>query len=39
MFGRLDVPFEDISFEQWSAVVNVKLTGAFLCPQGGGLGR
>jgi NAD(P)-dependent dehydrogenase (short-subunit alcohol dehydrogenase family) len=43
--GRLDVlfnnagmstpaiPFEDISFEQWSAVVNVNLTGAFLCAQ------
>ena len=45
MFGRLDilfnnagvsapgVPFEEISFEQWSAVVNVNLTGAFLCAQ------
>ncbi len=45
LFGRLDVlfnnagisapgiPFEDISFEQWSAVVNVNLTGAFLCAQ------
>ncbi len=45
MFGRLDVlfnnagvsapgfPFEDISFEQWSVVVNVNLTGAFLCAQ------
>ena len=44
-FGRLDVlfnnagvsapgvPFEEISFEQWSAVVNVNLTGAFLCAQ------
>jgi NAD(P)-dependent dehydrogenase (short-subunit alcohol dehydrogenase family) len=43
--GRLDVlfnnagmsapavPFEDISIEQWSAVVNVNLTGAFLCAQ------
>ena len=45
MGGRLDVlfnnagigapavPFEDISFEQWTAVVNVNLTGAFLCAQ------
>lgn len=45
MSGRLDllfnnagisapgVPFEEISFEQWSAVVNVNLTGAFLCAQ------
>jgi NAD(P)-dependent dehydrogenase (short-subunit alcohol dehydrogenase family) len=45
IFGRLDVlfnnagisapgvPFEEISFEQWSAVVNVNLTGAFLCAQ------
>ncbi len=44
-FGRLDllfnnagigapaVPLEDISFEQWSAVVGVNLTGAFLCAQ------
>ena len=44
-FGRLDVlfnnagmgtptmPFEDISFEQWQAVLNVNLTGAFLCSQ------
>jgi NAD(P)-dependent dehydrogenase (short-subunit alcohol dehydrogenase family) len=43
--GRLDVlfnnagmsapaiPFEDLSFEQWSAVVDVNLTGAFLCAQ------
>ena len=43
--GRLDVlfnnagisaptvAFEDISFEQWTAVVNVNLTGAFLCAQ------
>ena len=43
--GRLDVlfnnagisapavPFEDISFDQWTAVVNVNLTGAFLCAQ------
>ena len=44
-FGRLDLlfnnagmgtpamPFEDISFEQWQAVLNVNLTGAFLCSQ------
>jgi NAD(P)-dependent dehydrogenase (short-subunit alcohol dehydrogenase family) len=45
-FGRLDllfnnagagappVPMEDLSFEQWRAVVGVNLTGAFLCAQG-----
>jgi NAD(P)-dependent dehydrogenase (short-subunit alcohol dehydrogenase family) len=44
-FGRLDVlfnnagsgapavPMEDLTFEQWSAVVAVNLTGAFLCAQ------
>jgi len=44
-FGRLDllfnnagtgapaVPMEDLSFEQWTAVVNVNLTGVFLCAQ------
>jgi NAD(P)-dependent dehydrogenase (short-subunit alcohol dehydrogenase family) len=44
-FGRLDtlfnnagcnapaIPMEDLSFEQWSAVVSVNLTGAFLCAQ------
>jgi NAD(P)-dependent dehydrogenase (short-subunit alcohol dehydrogenase family) len=43
-FGRLDVlfnnagtsaggPMEDITYEQWSAVVAVNLTGAFLCAQ------
>jgi NAD(P)-dependent dehydrogenase (short-subunit alcohol dehydrogenase family) len=43
--GRLDVlfnnagtsapavPIEELTFEQWSAVVNVNLTGAFLCAQ------
>ena len=44
-FGRLDllfnnagigapaVPLEEISFEQWKSVVDVNLTGAFLCTQ------
>jgi NAD(P)-dependent dehydrogenase (short-subunit alcohol dehydrogenase family) len=44
-FGRLDVlfnnagmgapgvPLEDLTFEQWNAVVNVNLTGVFLCTQ------
>jgi NAD(P)-dependent dehydrogenase (short-subunit alcohol dehydrogenase family) len=44
-FGRLDVlfnnagmgappvPMEQLTFEQWSAVVNVNLTGSFLCAQ------
>ena len=44
-FGRLDllfnnagmgtpgVPMEDLTFEQWSAVVGVNLTGSFLCAQ------
>ena len=44
-FGRLDVlfnnaggnapgvAFEDLTFEQWSGVVAVNLTGAFLCAQ------
>ena len=31
--GAPAVPFEDITFEQWTAVVNVNLTGAFLCAQ------
>ena len=45
-FGRLDVlfnnagrggppvPLEDVTFEQWQAVVAVNLTGMFLCTQG-----
>jgi NAD(P)-dependent dehydrogenase (short-subunit alcohol dehydrogenase family) len=44
-FGRIDVlfnnagsgapaiPMEDLTFEQWSTVVGVNLTGAFLCAQ------
>jgi NAD(P)-dependent dehydrogenase (short-subunit alcohol dehydrogenase family) len=44
-FGRLDllfnnagtgapaVPFEELTFEQWKTVVNVNLTGMFLCAQ------
>ena len=44
-FGRLDllfnnagigapaVPLEEISYEQWKSVVDVNLTGAFLCTQ------
>jgi NAD(P)-dependent dehydrogenase (short-subunit alcohol dehydrogenase family) len=45
VFGRIDVlfnnagasapgvPMEELSFEQWSQVVSVNLTGAFLCAQ------
>lgn len=45
VFGRLDVlfnnagvsgmgmPFEDISFEHWQNIVNINLTGSFLCAQ------
>jgi NAD(P)-dependent dehydrogenase (short-subunit alcohol dehydrogenase family) len=44
-FGRLDllfnnagtntpaIPMEDLTFEQWKAVIDVNLTGAFLCTQ------
>jgi NAD(P)-dependent dehydrogenase (short-subunit alcohol dehydrogenase family) len=46
VFGRLDllfnnagatapgIPMEDLTYEQWNAVVGVNLTGAFLCAQG-----
>src|SRR6185369_9129122 len=27
------IPMEDLTFEQWNAVVGVNLTGAFLCAQ------
>ena len=45
-FGRVDllfnnagsgappVPFEDLTVAQWQAVVDVNLTGSFLCAQG-----
>jgi NAD(P)-dependent dehydrogenase (short-subunit alcohol dehydrogenase family) len=45
IFGRLDVlfnnagsgapplPLEDLTYEQWSSVVDANLTGAFLCTQ------
>jgi NAD(P)-dependent dehydrogenase (short-subunit alcohol dehydrogenase family) len=45
VFGRLDllfnnagtgspaVPLEDLTYEQWKSVVDVNLTGAFLCTQ------
>ena len=44
-FGRLDllfnnagtsappIPLEDLTYEQWKSVVDVNLTGAFLCTQ------
>jgi NAD(P)-dependent dehydrogenase (short-subunit alcohol dehydrogenase family) len=31
--GAPAIPMEDLSFEQWSSVVAVNLTGAFLCAQ------
>jgi len=45
VFGRLDllfnnagtgapaIPLEDLTYEQWKSVVDVNLTGAFLCTQ------
>jgi len=43
-FGRIDLlfnnagisvggPFEDLTFEQWKSVVDINLTGSFLCAQ------
>jgi len=44
-YGRLDllfnnaginapgVPFEDLTYDQWNSVVNINLTGSFLCAQ------
>ena len=31
--GAPGVPMEDLTYEQWTAVVQVNLTGAFLCAQ------
>jgi NAD(P)-dependent dehydrogenase (short-subunit alcohol dehydrogenase family) len=31
--GAFAVPMEELSYEQWKAVVDVNLTGAFLCTQ------
>jgi NAD(P)-dependent dehydrogenase (short-subunit alcohol dehydrogenase family) len=31
--GAPAVPMDELTFEQWSAVVNVNLTGSFLCAQ------
>jgi NAD(P)-dependent dehydrogenase (short-subunit alcohol dehydrogenase family) len=31
--GAPAIPMEELTFEQWTAVVNVNLTGAFLCAQ------
>ncbi|WP_030196764.1 SDR family oxidoreductase [Streptomyces sp. NRRL S-87] len=32
-FGPAGVPLEDVSYEAWRSVVDVNLTGAFLCAQ------
>ena len=32
--GGIGVNFEDITFDQWQNVVNINLTGSFLCAQG-----
>jgi NAD(P)-dependent dehydrogenase (short-subunit alcohol dehydrogenase family) len=31
--GAPSVPMDELTFEQWTAVVNVNLTGSFLCAQ------
>ncbi len=31
--GAPGVPMDELTFEQWTAVVNVNLTGSFLCAQ------
>src|SRR5258708_36260630 len=31
--GAPAVPMDELTFEQWAAVVNVNLTGSFLCAQ------
>jgi NAD(P)-dependent dehydrogenase (short-subunit alcohol dehydrogenase family) len=31
--GAPAIPMDELTFEQWTAVVNVNLTGAFLCAQ------
>ena len=31
--GAPPIPLEDLTFEQWKAVVDINLTGAFLCTQ------
>ena len=31
--GAPDIPLEDLTYEQWKSVVDINLTGAFLCTQ------